>query len=156
MTGVDEQAAPRDQPPPRKHRALASTLVAAGFVAIVGLVPLVGHNSNTAVASQLTSALVGYYRLLPGDPAKAWDDLTPAYQRYVGGMSGYLAFWRPIDRIALQDPTASPPGAITVTIDYYYRTGGVEVERTSFALVQQGGRWRIDRSSVLNHHTEGG
>lgn len=156
MTGVDEPAAERGKAPPRKHRALASTLVAAGFVAIVGLVPLVGHNSNTAVAGQLTSALVGYYRLLPGDPNKAWDDLTPAYQRYVGGMSGYQDFWRPIEKIALFDPTASPPDSITVTIDYYYRTGGVEVERTSFTLVRQGGTWRIDRSSVLNHHAEGG
>jgi hypothetical protein len=154
MTEVDDPAT-RERAP-RGHRALWATLVAVGFVAIVGLAPLVGRNPNTAVAGRLTSALVGYYRLLPGHPDTAWDDLTPAYQRYVGGTSGYRAFWQPIDRITLTDPAASPPDSVTVTIDYHYRTGGVEVERTSFGLVQQDGRWKIDRSSVLSHHTEGG
>jgi hypothetical protein len=154
MTEVGDPAA-RERAP-RRHRAPWATLVAIGFVVIAALIPLVGHNPNTAVAGQLTSALVGYYRLLPGDVDKAWDDLTPAYQHHAGGMPGYRAFWQPIDRITLTDPAASPPDSIAVTIDYHYRTGGVEVERTSFVLVQQDGRWKIDRSSVLNHHAEGG
>lgn len=142
--------------PPRRHRTLVSTLVAVGIVAVAALIPLLGHNPNTAVAGRLKSAIVGYYRLLPGDLPRAWDDLTPGYQRYVGGMSGYQDFWRPIDKITLTDLAATPPAAVTVTIAYHYRTGGSEVERTSFGLVQQGGQWKIGSSSVLSHHTEAG
>lgn len=160
MADVDEPVPPAGKPAdaaPPKHRTLISTLIAVGFVAVAALVPLLSnHSSNAAIAGQLRTAIVQHYRLLPGDVEQSWRDLTPDYQHYVGGMAGYQAFWRPVSKIALHDLSASAPGSAVVTIDYYYRAGGIEVERTAFTLVKQGDTWKIDKSSVVNHHIEAG
>lgn len=158
MTEVDQSAPePTTEPAAKpRHRTLRATLFAVGIVAIAILVPTLGTHGNAATSAQLRTAIVDYYRLLPGDTAQAWDDLTPAYQNYVGGRAGFESFWSQYDHITLSDLSASAPGSVTVTVAYHYRTGGLEVEKTDFTLVDQSGQWRIDRSSVVSHHTEAG
>lgn len=141
---------------PSGHRTLRATLVAVGIVAIAALVPALGSRGSAATAGQLRTALIAYYRLLPGDTTSAWHDLTPGYQRYVGGLTGYQSFWRQVDKVVLINLSASAPGSVTVTIDYYQRAGDIEVEQTDFTLVQQNGQWKIASSSVASHHTEAG
>jgi hypothetical protein len=110
-----------------------------------------GHPAS--VTDQLTSTIIDYYRLVPGDLDSAWTWMTADYQQnHAGGTSGYHAFWANIDKVSLADVTARPPGTVTATITYDYKDGHVDVERTSFGLVQQDGRWKIASSEVLSHH----
>ncbi len=101
---------------------------------------------------QLTDAIIGYYQLVPDNLSSAWNHMTADYQQHhAGGMSGYQRFWQPVARVSLSDVTATTPSTVTATIDYFYRSGNVVVERTRFGLVQQGGIWKIASSTVLSH-----
>ena len=101
-------------------------------------------------AAQLTSTIVDYYRLVPGDLTKGWTWMTPSYQQnHAGGWSGYTSFWSKVQRVTASDVTATPPSTVTATIDYYFKDGTHARERTQFGLVNQQNRWLIDTSSVL-------
>ena len=101
---------------------------------------------------QLTDAIIGYYQLVPGNLASAWSHMTADYQQHhAGGMSGYQRFWQPVARVSLSNVTATTPSTVTATIDYFYRSGNVVVERTQFGLVRQDGMWKIASSTVLSH-----
>jgi eukaryotic-like serine/threonine-protein kinase len=108
------------------------------------------------VPSQLTSTIEAYYRLVPGNLAAAWPTMTADYQQnHAGGMTGYQKFWAPISSVRLTDVSAKAPNAVTATIHYLYRDGHTVVERTSFGMVLQSGRWKIASSTVLSSHSEG-
>jgi eukaryotic-like serine/threonine-protein kinase len=92
-----------------------------------------------------------YYALLPGDLDAGWERLTPRYQRTTArNRETYGSFWGAIDRVSVSDVTASAPGSVTATVTYEYDDGRVYDERTSYRLVPQDGRLKIDRSSVLS------
>ena len=91
---------------------------------------------------------------MPGNLTQAWGTMTTAYQQnHAGGLSGYKAFWQPIQRVALSNVVANLPSTVVTTIDYYYRDGHTVEERTSFGLVQEGSSWKIASSSVLSSRT---
>jgi serine/threonine protein kinase len=109
------------------------------------------------VTTRLKSTIVDYYGLIPGNLAAAWPTMTADYQQnHAGGMAGYQRFWAPIDKVTLTDVAAAAPSTVTATIHYFYRDGHVDVERTSFGMVLQSGKWKIASSQVLSHHTEAG
>jgi eukaryotic-like serine/threonine-protein kinase len=108
--------------------------------------------ASQSVASQLTSTIVNYYKLVPGDLDQAWGWMTADYQtNHAGGRNGYNSFWSQVQRVTLSGVTADPPSTVVATITYDYKNGSVVVERTSFGLVFQDGRWKIASSSVLSH-----
>jgi eukaryotic-like serine/threonine-protein kinase len=92
-----------------------------------------------------------YYALLPDDLEAGWARLTPRYQRTTArNRATYESLWGAIDRVSVSDVTASAPGSVTATVTYEYADGRDFVERTSYKLLRQDGRLKIDRSSVLS------
>jgi eukaryotic-like serine/threonine-protein kinase len=107
--------------------------------------------NSLSVASQLTSTIVDYYQLVPGNLDQAWTWMTADYQtNHAGGPTGYRSFWAQIQRVAVSGVTAQPPSTVVATIDYYYKNGSIIEERTSFGLVSQQGRWKIASSYVIS------
>ena len=107
--------------------------------------------TGTPTARQLRAAVQDYYALLPGDLDAGWARLTPHYQSTTArNRATYGSFWGAIDRVSVSDVTASAPGSVTATVAYEYADGRVFVERTSYRLVRQDGRLKIDRSNVLS------
>ncbi|MFL6152854.1 MAG: serine/threonine-protein kinase [Ornithinibacter sp.] len=108
-------------------------------------------SSGTPTARQLRAAVQDYYALLPDDLDAGWARLTPRYQRTTArNRETYASFWGAMDAVSVSDVTASAPGSVTATVTYEYADGRVFVERTSYDLVRQDGRLKIDRSSVLS------
>ncbi|MFD0634756.1 hypothetical protein ACFQ9X_27645 [Catenulispora yoronensis] len=64
-------------------------------------------------------------------------------------MANYKSFWNGMQRVAISDVQAKAPDTVVATISYYPKSGQATEERTSFTLVQDGGVWKIARSSVL-------
>jgi hypothetical protein len=87
--------------------------------------------------------------MLPGNLDQAFGSLTPKYQVYpAGNLSGYKSWWNTIDHVELKDVVAKAPSTVTATVDYYFKNGQRTADRTTFGLVQDGGTWKIDTSSV--------
>ena len=101
------------------------------------------------IATQLTSAITDYYKLMPGDLSDGWNHMTADYQQnHAGGMAGYQSFWGGVASVDVSDVAATPPGTVVATITYHKKDGSAPVERTTFGLVQQDGMWKIASSSV--------
>ena len=101
------------------------------------------------IATQLTSAITDYYKLMPGDLSDGWNHMTADYQQnHAGGMAGYQSFWGGVASVDVTEVSATPPGTVVATITYHKKDGSTPVERTTFGLVQQDGMWKIASSSV--------
>ena len=106
---------------------------------------------------QSERAITDYYALIPDDLPTAWQRLTQKYQQnHAGGFTGYQDFWNPIQRVTVSDVTASQEGAVTATIDYFFKDGRVVEEQTSYGLVPEEGQWKIDSSTVRSSQTKQG
>jgi hypothetical protein len=55
-----------------------------------------------------------------------------------------------VSRVVASDVTGAAPDTVEATITYYFTDGSVSVERTAYRLVQDGGEFKIDSSSVLS------
>ncbi len=107
-----------------------------------------------ATAAQLRQAITSYYALMPRNTDAGWPRMTRSYQtNHAGGRQGYQQFWDAVDRIALADVTGTPPSSAQATITYYFRDGRVVRERTAYGLVNEGGRLKINSSTVLSSMT---
>ena len=80
--------------------------------------------------------------------------MTQSYQtNHAGGRQGYQRFWDAIDRISIAEVSGTPPNSAQATITYYFKDGRVVRERTAYGLVNEGGRLKISRSTVLSSVT---
>ncbi|WP_353952464.1 serine/threonine-protein kinase [Knoellia sp. S7-12] len=101
-------------------------------------------------AAQLSSAITNYYSLLPDGTDQAWPLMTAGYQASPsGGRRSYENFWSNIDDVKVSNVRASVPDRVVATLTYTYGNGRVDVERTSFRLVDEGGVLKIAASQVL-------
>ena len=101
------------------------------------------------VPTQLAGFITDYYKLMPGDLQDGWGRLTAAYQsRTAGGFAGYQQFWGQIASVDLSGLLATAPSTVVVTLSYHYKNGTNPVERTTFSLVQEDGKWKIANSVV--------
>ncbi|WP_035937074.1 hypothetical protein, partial [Knoellia aerolata] len=113
--------------------------------------PATQSPASPATTSRLASAITDYYALLPGDTAQAWPLMTADYQsRNAGGRESYEAFWNEINDVSVSDVEATAPDRVVATLTYTRDNGRVDVERTSFRLVDEGGRLKIAASEVLS------
>jgi hypothetical protein len=81
--------------------------------------------------------LSSYYDLVGhGRYATTWAQLTPAYQRRIGGYGAYTGFWSRYDGVDVSDVRPDGDLSATATLRYHERTG-----RT----VQESGRFRFAR-----------
>jgi eukaryotic-like serine/threonine-protein kinase len=104
--------------------------------------------------TQLTSAITDYYALLPDNTTEAWPRMTADYQRnHAGGLRSYENFWSNIADVSVSDVQATPPDRVVATLSYSYN-GRVDVERTSFRLVDEDGVLKIAASEVLSSRSE--
>ncbi len=99
------------------------------------------------------AAVTGYYGLMPGNPDAGWARLTPRFQTSpANGLAGYRRFWNSVSSVSTSG--ASGQGSVvTVTVSYAFKDGRRIREQHRYQLVNQGGKWLIDRVSVLSSTT---
>jgi eukaryotic-like serine/threonine-protein kinase len=109
---------------------------------------------GTPTAAQLRRAITSYYALMPRNTDAGWPRMTASYQtNHAGGRQAYQRFWDSVDRISVADVRGTPPSSAQATLTYYYKDGRVVRERTAYGLVNEGGRLKISRSTVLSSVT---
>jgi serine/threonine protein kinase len=105
-------------------------------------------------ASQLRQAITSYYALMPRNTDAAWPRMTASYQtNHAGGRQAYQRFWDAINKITVAEVRGLPPSSAQATITYYFKDGPVVRERTAYGLVNDGGRLKINSSTVLSSVT---
>ncbi|HTJ66096.1 MAG TPA: serine/threonine-protein kinase [Actinospica sp.] len=110
--------------------------------------------ASGSVTQQLSTAITHYYSLMPGGTDQAWNYLTASYQQNTARSEAYYkSFWSAIQSVSLSGLQAQAPSTVVVTLTYDYKNGQTVQERTRFGLVQQGGVWKINTSSVLSSTT---
>ena len=108
-------------------------------------------SAGTPTASELAGAIRDYYAALPADTGAGWALLTPRYRATTSGdRATYDRFWGAISRVGVSNVDASAPSSVVATLRYDYKDGRTYVERTAYTLVREGGRLKVDRSSVLS------
>jgi eukaryotic-like serine/threonine-protein kinase len=113
--------------------------------------PTVG---GTPTAAQLEQAITSYYALMPRNTDAAWPRMTASYQtNHAGGRQAYQRFWDAVSRISVAEVKGMPPDSTQATITYYFKDGRVVRERTGYGLVNEGGRLKINSSTVLSSAT---
>lgn len=101
-------------------------------------------------ASELSSALTGYYDLLPNDTAAGWDLLTANFQNGIAHDRNYYQnYWDGVESVSVSQVDTQPPNTVVATISYRFTSGKTSVERTQYDLVRQDGALKIDNSSVI-------
>jgi serine/threonine protein kinase len=109
---------------------------------------------GTPTATELRRAITSYYALMPRNTDAAWPRMTASYQtNHAGGRQAYQRFWDAIGKITLADVRGIPPDSAQATITYYFNDGRVVRERTAYGLVTEGGRLKINSSTVLSSVT---
>jgi serine/threonine protein kinase len=102
-------------------------------------------------AADPVAAITSYYALMPGNRAQAWSRLTPKYQQSpAGGPGGYEQFWSAISSVAVSEVVATGADSVQATVVYTFNDGRRTRERHQYFLINQGGQWLIDRSTVLS------
>jgi eukaryotic-like serine/threonine-protein kinase len=110
--------------------------------------------SGAPTAAQLRQAITSYYALMPRNTDAAWPRMTASYQtNHAGGRQAYQRFWDAVDRISVTDVRGTPPSSAQATLTYYFKDGRVVRERTAYGLINDGGRLKISRTTVLSSVT---
>ena len=97
--------------------------------------------------------ITDYYGLLPANTTVGWTRLTARYQQGTAhGFDSYLRFWGQMSAVRAYDALAQGD-TVDATVEYTFKDGRVVVERHRYSLVQDGGVWKIDASTVLSSRT---
>src|SRR5262249_38550157 len=102
--------------------------------------------SRPATEADLTSAVRGYYALLPTNPTAALARLTPKARDELGGASTFTNYWRPIKWVRLLGTTVSAPDH-TVRAQLRLQSDGGQIRTMPQRLVLvpgPNGDWLID------------
>jgi serine/threonine protein kinase len=109
---------------------------------------------GTPTAAELRRAIISYYALMPRNTDTAWARMTASYQtNHAGGREAYQRFWDAISKITVADVRGIPPDSAQATLTYYFNDGRVVRERTAYGVVNEGGRLKINSSTVLSSVT---
>jgi eukaryotic-like serine/threonine-protein kinase len=91
---------------------------------------------------------------MPRNTDAAWPRMTASYQtNHAGGRQAYQRFWDAVDRISVADVRGIPPRSAQATLTYYFKDGRVVRERTAYGFVTEGGRLKINSTTVLSSVT---
>ena len=91
---------------------------------------------------------------MPRNTDAAWPRMTASYQaNHAGGRHAYQRFWDAVSKITVADVRGIPPDSAQATLTYYFNDGRVIRERTAYGLVNEGGRLKINNSTVLSSMT---
>ena len=109
---------------------------------------------GTPTAAELRLAITRYYALMPRNTDAAWPRMTASYQtNHAGGREAYQRFWDVISKVTVADVRGIPPDSAQATLTYNFTDGRVVRERTAYGLVNEGGRLKINSSTVLSSVT---
>jgi hypothetical protein len=89
------------------------------------------------------AAVRDYYALLPGDPAAAWQRLTPNAQSRSGSQASYERFWQTVRSVEVVSAKAEGD-QVAATLKFTTKRDRTSTERYRFTLVRQGGQLMID------------
>jgi hypothetical protein len=90
------------------------------------------------------NAITGYYALLPGNAAQAYDLTGPTLQA-AESRSNYIAFWNRFSSVRLGPITATDGKLVATGQVTYVENGAPQVEQHTFTLVRgQDGRLLMD------------
>ncbi|MGT2427128.1 serine/threonine-protein kinase [Amnibacterium kyonggiense] len=104
--------------------------------------------TGTGGSTSPVAAIERYYALVPGDTDAAWPLMTADYQtNHAGGRAAYDAFWAQVRSVRATDVRQIGTDEVEATLTYT-RSSGVEVDDTTFRLVDEGGVLKIAESSV--------
>jgi eukaryotic-like serine/threonine-protein kinase len=147
-TQPQDSSPPRDSPRPAAPRTKAPAPSRAPSPTTAPTV------QGAPTAAQLRRAITSYYALMPGNTDAAWPRMTASYQtNHAGGRQAYQQFWDAVSRITVANVRGMPPRSAQATLTYYFKDGRVVRERTAYGLVNDGGRLRINSTTVLSSVT---
>jgi serine/threonine protein kinase len=135
-TSASSTPSPSDSP-----SASPSSTPPASSSSVPTTSPTVSPVSSTKDAAQALSA---YYALLPGNPAEAWNLLTPRFKASRSQTYElYRSFWGQYKRVDTSGVKEVAPGRVTAHVLY----DGGKGETDTFTMVQVNGVWMIDAQS---------
>ncbi|MBL1077967.1 serine/threonine protein kinase [Nocardia sp. 2] len=104
----------------------------------------------TPSSAQLSAYVRDHYALLPGSASTAWNNLTPRYQTYVGGYSGYQSFWTTVDSVSTEVlSTDTAKLTVTYRLTFEYTDGRTATETRRAQLVRNGDSFLIDSAELV-------
>ena len=93
-------------------------------------------------------ALVDYYNTIPENLDAGWARLTDNFKQGRGlTRDGYNSFWSNYSDVTATELAPQGDNVVAATITYTDKSGGTQVERHTFTLVQQNGQWLIDNQA---------
>jgi serine/threonine protein kinase len=144
----EDSSPPRNSPPPAAPRTKAPAPSRAPSPTTAPRV------QGAPTAAQLRQAITSYYALMPGNTDAAWPRMTASYQtNHAGGRQAYQQFWDAVSRITVANVRGMPPRSAQATLTYYFKDGRVVRERTAYGLINDGGRLKINSTTVLSSVT---
>ncbi|GAA3679648.1 hypothetical protein GCM10022267_78030 [Lentzea roselyniae] len=92
-------------------------------------------------------AIEAYYALIPNDLQTGWSLLTDSFKASRRNLTfeGYQSFWRQYTGVQVSNPEPQGDNVVTVTVQYMQGGSVAMTERHTYTLVQQNGKWMIDR-----------
>ncbi len=142
-TTTTEALPPSVQPSPT---TIASTSAVPTTVPPTTTPPPPPQNQGDPVA-----AVTSYYALMPGGLQQGWTLLTPKFQHSpAGGYDGYQRFWGGVRSVRVSNVTANGDNTVNATLDYRFADGRAIREVHRYVLVNAGGQWKIDQTTVLS------
>ncbi len=100
------------------------------------------------VSSDPAAFVEDYYANLPSDTQTAWELLSPAMQKKVGGYDAYAGFWRTISEVRVDGTTATKKRTVDVELTYT-SDRGTETETRRITLKEQGESFIIAGDKVV-------
>jgi hypothetical protein len=95
-------------------------------------------------AAGVRNFVTGYYDLLPGNPAQAYD-LTGPTLRAAESRSNYIAFWHRFSDVRLGPVNATNGSLVAHGTVTFVENGSSQTEQHTFTLVRgDGGRLLMD------------
>jgi hypothetical protein len=89
-----------------------------------------------------------YYAALPDDTETGWSQLTPGFQREIGGYGDYDGFWSTIDAVTVEDVQAAGPSAVDATL-VYTTDGSSQSEVRRIELAGSEGDYLISGDEIV-------
>jgi len=99
--------------------------------------------ANSQTAAQ---ALQAYYALVPGNLEAGYATLTDSFKAaMVPSFQKYQSFWSQYTSVQLSNVTQQGDNVVSATLQYMQGSAVVTTERNTYTLVQQNGKWMIDK-----------
>ncbi|MDQ2796262.1 MAG: serine/threonine protein kinase, partial [Actinomycetota bacterium] len=127
-------------PSASKAKASSASTTPAATSPVVSSATVASTVPPAVTAQDLTSAVVDYFKVVPGNLDAGWARLTTRFQQgRAQGRGTYDSYWNSIDRVDVGNVQASVPDTATAQLTYHYKDGRVVTQQTTFRFVRQDG-----------------